>query len=882
MANKPGKKESQGKTPPEKRKTKVCEQSTPPVPIALSESSTSSVLIGDDIQSLAIRLGDLEKLHLPRPPKEEQKTPVTNRILIRKSHDKDESRKRQLLVARPAPQDPSPGGQTFSEAELRLSGAPGHLQPHNILGSLQELRREATARGNLQVAELVPELTQPDFLSLGTQDEMERLQQKESSRHHHNQHNALLNWQHHMTMRKRQLHSLSRRLGKPSEQLVMSIGEDYRGIQEERHAIDHCIPALESGKGYRVGSEFWNLSERIGDELDGLTVTLTQRERGYPSPITHVGKPSIVKQETGLTERPPYYNTWDKSLYLQHRRHELKAILEELNFTKPDIDGLEVVGRGRPFSSVSVEQLPLLHEQHEETPAEEKENLDPLYEYPDVVADFVLGPSLLFCGQPATWVEDPVSQRDKAGISTRITFEALAGEKASSVIEVVNNGSAAVWYEWRRLPNTTNLGELRKEPRVQHFYFNTSAGVILPGETQTFPFHFKSPTAGIFGESWEFCTHPVLLAGALIQVSLWGIALYEDKTAPLREELQREMKSQEAKFIAKKIIKEIMDAVRTPERPQSPPTRVTEEEMFHLMNPELHYKNQTVQELQQLWKEYISLDTQTSAVLPEEAVDHVPVGSLVELIGSEAEEEASLQWDLSVVHLKQASDMIPEDELRETFLFHVNRLVGEMTTPAQEVPVDMLQQACLQLWRDAIDKLVERSMELRFILGMPDKDVTAEFIIEETVVDQKRGKAGKDEKRTGGTKDEKRTPGGREKEEKKGAKHGGKDRLEDRPSSRKVNRKEDKKSSKTAALSGENKELVSSGESLDVSPPQSRLCQVDPIIQEKYQDSLYTELYGILASVAEDLVTIAEDLKSRAAAGRNEDIPESFQHIIPQ
>lgn len=68
--------------------------------------------------------------------------------------------------------------------------------------------------------------------------------------------------------------------------------------------------------------------------------------------------------------------------------------------------------------------------------------------------------------------------QDKTGISTRITFEALAGEKASSTIEVVNNGSAAIWYEWRRLPNTSNLGEHRKEAQVQHFYFNTSAGKV--------------------------------------------------------------------------------------------------------------------------------------------------------------------------------------------------------------------------------------------------------------------------------------------------------------------------------------------------------------------------------------------------------------------
>lgn len=120
------------------------------------------------------------------------------------------------------------------------------------------------------------------------------------------------------------------RLGKPNEQLVMNVCDDYRWIQEERHAIDRCIPGLESGKvgwtlqpytndecywtqtlniyllqGYRVGSEFWSMPERIGNELSGLTITLTQRERGYPSPITHIGKTSSIKQETGMTQILP-------------------------------------------------------------------------------------------------------------------------------------------------------------------------------------------------------------------------------------------------------------------------------------------------------------------------------------------------------------------------------------------------------------------------------------------------------------------------------------------------------------------------------------------------------------------------------------------------
>ncbi|KAM9296762.1 MYCBP-associated protein [Gastrophryne carolinensis] len=874
MTNKPGKKDSRSKTPPEKRKSKGLEPSPPPAPSELTDSSTSSLLKADEIQALAIRPGDLEKLHPRRQPTEEQRAPVTNRILIRKHQDKEEGRKRRLLVARPAPQHPACAGQTYPD-EIPVSGANAQLQPHNILGSLQELRKEAAARGNLQVAHLIPDAVHAPFPNLGACEENGGLEHKEISRHHHKQDNALLNWQHHMDLRKRQLDSLSRRLCKPSEQLVMNTCEDFRRVQEERRAIDRCIPALEDGKGHRVGSEFWNLPERIGDELSGLVLTLTRAERGYPSPVAHIGKPAGIKLETGLAKRPPYHDTWDKSLYLQHRRHKLKSIMEELDFAQPDIDGLEIIGRGRPFTSVSAKHFPLTDEDYEETPAEEKETPDSLEDFPDAGPNIVLGPSLLFCGQPANWVEESVSHRDKVGISTRITFEALAGEKASSALEVANNGSTAIWYEWRRLPNSSSLAEHRKEPRVQHFYFNTSAGVILPGETLTFPFHFKSPTAGIFGENWEFCTHPVLLAGALIQVSLWGIALYEDKTAAMREALQRELESREAMFIAQKIVQEIMENVRSPERPPSPATRVTEEEMFRLINPELHYKHQPVQELKQLWREYITPEGHHGAA------DHLTLG-LLEQTQSLAEEESAHEWNLSVADLKQASNVIHEEEQREVFLHHVNRLVGELTTPAQEVPVDLMHQACLQLWREAIDKLVARATELCFVLGMPDKDVTAEMTAEENAADQKPGKAGRDERRTEGIKEDKRTPVGREKEERKGGKPSGRDKLdkEERPGSRRVRGKDEKKAGKPAAISRESKELVSSGESLDFTPPQSRLCQVDPVIQEKYRQSLYSEVYDVLASLAENLVDVAEDLKSSKAEDENVAGLDSL--IIPQ
>lgn len=63
-------------------------------------------------------------------------------------------------------------------------------------------------------------------------------------------------------------------------------------------------------------------------------------------------------------------------------------------------------------------------------------------------------------------------------------------------------------------------------------------GVILPRETRKFSFIFKAINAGIFTESWEFGTRPVLLGGAMLQVTLWGIAVYEDISADLRNEIE--------------------------------------------------------------------------------------------------------------------------------------------------------------------------------------------------------------------------------------------------------------------------------------------------------------------------------------------------------
>ena len=54
------------------------------------------------------------------------------------------------------------------------------------------------------------------------------------------------------------------------------------------------------------------------------------------------------------------------------------------------------------------------------------------------------------------------------------------------------------------------------------------AGVILPGEELSIPLIFLSKQAGIYTESWQFITKPILNDGAPIVITLKGIALKRD------------------------------------------------------------------------------------------------------------------------------------------------------------------------------------------------------------------------------------------------------------------------------------------------------------------------------------------------------------------
>ncbi|KAL1778413.1 MYCBP-associated protein isoform X1 [Sigmodon hispidus] len=609
------KKANDKQSPPkllEKKRAKAPEQPTPP--IQEEPEPVSNVLQGDDILALAIKKEDLKKQHIPRIAETEGKAVITQKFIIRKLKPKDSGRKVYHLVAHPAhpdaatkPLDYSGPGDSFSSSDQIL--------PHQILGSLQDFKRIAVARGNTQLAKLIH--IQPCLMTLiSAKEEPKPKAPKEEKRPPWApplQHNFLKNWKRHIALWKKQQEALSEHLKKPVSELLMHTGESYRKIQEERELIDRALPTQHDRKGCKAANLFWSPLEYLGDEMTGLLMTKTKTQRGLVEPITHIKKPHSIQVETGLpVQKDAWYRyTWDRSLFLIYRRKELQSIMAELDFNQQDIDGLEVVGRGKPFSSVTVEEYSP-PEKSLKSSSEDTVFLDSLTNLPDIVPMPILGPSLLFCGKPACWIRGNNSEDKKSiGIGVRLTFETLEGEKTSSELTVVNNGTVAIWYDWRRRPHMDVFQDLKRN-RTQRFYFNNREGVILPGETKYFTFFFKSLNAGIFRESWEFGTHPTLLGGAVLQVTLHAISLTQDTFMDERKLLESKLAAHEAVTIAQSMLQELLRGISTPERVPSPvDSYLTEEDLFHYRNPRLHYQHQVVQNLHQLWHQYSFLPLKT-------------------------------------------------------------------------------------------------------------------------------------------------------------------------------------------------------------------------------------------------------------------------------
>ncbi|XP_026158941.1 MYCBP-associated protein isoform X2 [Mastacembelus armatus] len=470
---------------------------------------------------------------MPKPPKGYQK-PVLM-ACVDKAQPADDVKNSKNL-------DPDSAPLAYTVLEGIRFDHKGMVLPHSILGNLEDFRSFLEANGETELVKRLPKSKSYPAPEAPESHQSEVVKSGIPSGNRNIQGNALQHWHTHMKQRRRQQDILSDLFNRPVENLLMNQANHYRKTQEQREFLSQVMPHIHYGYGYSVGSEFWSIPQHYGDEMSGIAATLTQTEQGKREPVTHVGQPSSILQESGILRAEtlrPTSRTWDQSAYLQHQREELRKVLRDIDTKKPDINGLEVIGSGKPFASVAVCCSPLLEKEEEKEQKEmNTENLDPLPQYGDVHSGALLIPALRFCGQLATWTGNSTFQQGEVGINATILFEAATEEGASSHLELHNNGSTAIFYRWQQVNVPRTFPKLQSKKKRPYFNFNSPSGVILPGDTQQVELIFKSEDSGIKTEIWKLNTHPVLLQGASMQVTLKAVAIYPDKTADQKHLLE--------------------------------------------------------------------------------------------------------------------------------------------------------------------------------------------------------------------------------------------------------------------------------------------------------------------------------------------------------
>lgn len=790
--------------------------------------SVGKVISGDDIDSLAINLDELKKVHPPKKPSvpKPSATITVRKARLKPSLDQNQLLGKSLTVARPAPPDAPLVTTPLYGSTGPVFDEDGQVLTHTILGSWEDFQQEVIKRGDI---ENLPPFSGYKF-GAGKVRPTTKGPKKEKSFSSHvwqtriNESNALSNWQRQMLQRKRQQQHLSNMLNTSTDMLVMNQSEDYRQIQENRDAIDRSIPSMDYGKGYRVGSEFWKQVEQIGDDETGITMTLTQTERGYPPAIEHIAKPIYIKNEMGIewssTHRSAsVHYPWQKSSYLQERTKQLQNVLRELDPQQPYIDELEVIGTNQPRRSSKFDMMSVVQEEEEPDVFNESMNeRDPLAGISDVIPQPIFGPSLSIGGHTAQW-NGPRSKGTSAGqvgVPCRVIFEANVGDRITSYLNICNDGTTAIYFSWKKIPKANVLGT-KLAGQTQRFYFDSKSGVILPGDTLNFPFVFKSPSAGIFTETWELMTKPTLCGGDPIRITLRGVAIEDDIYKDARQQIEQELAHREAVEAAARILDEILDGVRTPERARSPvDAYITEEEIFGRANQGMYFQDEIVQELKQL---YAQLEQET-------------------------------EWDLSLQSLQQKIMSVEDGDERESLLQTLNSCISTLSFPPMTPVKHAMYAAGYQVLCEMVDSIVGQANMIRAILGLPERE-----LVEDTSQDEVTQRL-----RKGTTSETKVDTKKGDKKDKKTAKMSD----TDRPTSTQRSKLSAKKSGRgTSTPSSQSKSALSETAAERTGTPASvDGVTVDPVLEAKYKEKFFTQVYALVVEAFDRMDMVFDDIKA--------------------
>lgn len=125
-------------------------------------------------------------------------------------------------------------------------------------------------------------------------------------------------------------------------------------------------------------------------------------------------------------------------------------MMQDLDPHQPESGALEVIGTNNPHVRYMRAATPI--SEKAESPylnGPGDENEDPLAMHPDVYATPMFGPAIRFAGEVLQWTGDSYTAADEIAVDARVTFEAYASCRSTSILEIINMGTTAMYFSWK-------------------------------------------------------------------------------------------------------------------------------------------------------------------------------------------------------------------------------------------------------------------------------------------------------------------------------------------------------------------------------------------------------------------------------------------------
>jgi hypothetical protein len=146
-----------------------------------------------------------------------------------------------------------------------------------------------------------------------------------------------------------------------------------------------------------------------------------------------------------------------------------------------------------------------------------------------------------------------------------LCMKSVKSEISKDHVTITNVGTTTIYYEWRKVKRGDYI-DAKHSDGIQRFFGITIRNKLLPKESKTFTFSFRSTLPGIFFEEWEVITEPMCIQ-PLKMLTLNGISIEEETDVVEIERLDSEVAQINEKNFFSEIMDDIVDRVRSPTPP---------------------------------------------------------------------------------------------------------------------------------------------------------------------------------------------------------------------------------------------------------------------------------------------------------------------------